>query len=310
MMHSTAESLPTPAEQFATSTKKRRRGKAQLTLDLEKAIHGVVEERYPITIRGIGYALFVQGMIPSMATKETQKVSRIATAMREEETLDWRKIVDDSRAVDRISAWSDPAEIVAAAVKGYRKNHWKDQPKLVEVWSEKGTVQGVLAPVLESYGLTFRVMKGFGSYTAIRQAAEDSLETAQDYVALYLGDYDPSGLYMSLVDLPKRLEAGYSTWELKRVAITECDTHGLPSFNVATKKKDPRYKWYASKFGEKAWELDAMNPNDLRARVESAIKAQIDMDKWNHSLRIEQAEIESMEEFHRQWRATARGGAA
>jgi len=84
------------------------RGKAQATLVLEQAIFDIVEERAPITVRGICYALFVRKLIPSMAVGETQKISRIATAMREDETLDWKQIVDDSRAVEQVQMWTDP----------------------------------------------------------------------------------------------------------------------------------------------------------------------------------------------------------
>ena len=44
--------------------------------------------------------------------------------------------------------------------------------------SEKGTVRGTLAPVLDTYGMTFRVMHGYGSATAVHDAAEQS--TAAD----------------------------------------------------------------------------------------------------------------------------------
>ena len=76
------------------------------------------------------------------------------------------------------------------------------------MWSEKSTVEGVLQPVLDELGVTFRVMKGFGSFTSVMQAAEDSNDLASNQkttVALYIGDWDPSGLYMSEVDLPTRL---------------------------------------------------------------------------------------------------------
>ena len=45
---------------------------------------------------------------------------------------------------------------------------------------------------------------------------------------------------------------------------------GLPSFPASDKKKDPRYKWFVRNYGNRCWELDAMDPNDLRACVEQA----------------------------------------
>jgi hypothetical protein len=280
-----------------------QRGKAVLTLRIEFAILNIVDERAPITVRGVAYALFTRGLIDSMVEKNTKKVSRVMTAMREKDELDWTKIVDDSRAVDRISSWSNPSEIIAAAVHGYRRNYWQDQDSLIEVWSEKSTVAGVLAPVLNEFGVTFRVMKGFGSFTSVRQAAEDSLDVpdGKNAVALYLGDYDPSGIYMSQVDLPKRLKRYGSKWQFERIAVLESDTHDLPAFDAVTKRKDKRYGWFVENYGHQCWELDAMNPNELRNRVRKQIETRLNLPAWEHAKRIEAVEVESMQDFHQAW---------
>lgn len=286
----------------------RRRGKSVGTLRLEQAIVAIVDERHPITVRGVCYALFTMGLISSMSVNNTGKISRVMTDMRERDELDWTLIVDGSRAVDRVNLWSDPASIISAAVKGYRRNNWQDQPTLVEVWSEKSTVQGVLAPVLDDLGVTFRVMKGFGSFTAVRQAAEDSMDLPDDReaIALYVGDWDPSGLYMSEMDLPRRLERYGSTWSFQRIAITHDDLAGLPHFDTATKSGDVRLQWYLKNTTadpRKSWELDAMDPNALRERVRGAIVQYMDLDAWNQAISIEAVEKQSMLEFHHAWTA-------
>ena len=287
----------------AAGTASKTRGKSARTLDTEKAILEIVEERAPITVRGVCYALFTRGLIDSMATKETARISRITTDMREAGELDWQQIVDGSRAVDRVSTWRDTSAIISAAVKGYRRNYWQDQPCVVEVWSEKSTVQGILAPVLDELGVTFRVMKGFGSFTAVKQAAMDSQRVGdgQHAVVLYIGDYDPSGLSMSEIDLPARLERYGSQWAFRRIAVTKADTANLPSFEAATKKADGRYKWFVENYGATCWELDAMDPNDLRVRVRDEIEWHMDMDAWEHAKEIEKAEVDSMHDFHTAW---------
>ena len=286
----------------------KHRGKSVATVAFEQAIIAIVHERAPITVRGVAYALFTRGLIDSMSVNNTAKVSRVMTAMRESGGLDWTQIVDGSRAVDRVSTWNDPSSIISAAVRGYRRNYWQDQPTLVEVWSEKSTVAGVLAPVLQEYGVTFRVMKGFGSFTSVRQAAEDSLSLGehQQGVVLYIGDYDPSGLYMSEVDLPARLDRYGSEWEFNRVAVLPEDTPHLPSFTAASKSQDMRYSWFLENYGDQCWELDAIDPNDLRQRVEEQIVTRLDLPAWEHAKHIEAAEVESMHSFHRSWQDTMR----
>jgi hypothetical protein len=298
------------AQQFVTSPSlPRRRGKAARTVAVEEAIVRIVEERYPVTVRGVCYALFAEGLIGSMAVAETSRISRVMTQMREVGSLDWTRIVDGSRAVARPGRWGSPDEIIEAAVAGYRRDYWQDQPVYVETWAEKSTVQGVLGPVLAKYGVTFRVMKGFGSFTAVRQAAEDSLDVPGDKpcVAFYLGDWDPSGLAMSAVDLPGRLQRYGGKWAFRRIALVREDLDHVPHFDSATKACDARYRWYrenSTADPAKAWELDAMDPNALRARVEDAIVQMIDDAAWQRALQVEAAEVESMQIFHEAWQAS------
>jgi hypothetical protein len=297
-------------EQFVTGRDMpRRRGKSAKTTALEAVIIRIVEERHPVTVRGVCYALFAQGLSGSMAVAETSRISRVMTQMREVGSLDWTRIVDGSRAVERPGRWGNPDEIIHAAVSGYRRDYWQDQPAHVEVFSEKSTVQGVLGPVLAQYGVTFRVMKGFGSFTAVRQAAEDSLDApdGKPCIAFYLGDWDPSGLAMSEVDLPDRLRRYGGKWAFKRIALVCADLDHVPHFDSATKAGDARYRWYlknSTADPAKAWELDAMDPNALRARVAEAIVSMIDADAWQRALAVEAAEIQSMREFHQSWKAS------
>jgi hypothetical protein len=302
----------TAAEQIVTShTLPRRRGKAAKTVELEAAILRIVEERHPVTVRGVCYALFAEGLIASMAVNETGRISRVMTEMREADVLDWTRIVDGSREVSRTYRWSDPDAIIRAAVDGYRRDYWQEQPVTVEVWSEKSTVHGVIAPVLSEYGVAFQVMKGFGSFTAVRQAADRSAD-AQDgrpCVALYLGDWDPSGLYMSEIDLPARLARYGGDWTLERIALVRDDLESIKHFDAQTKRADNRFSWYVANTTAdpaKAWELDAMDPNELRSRVEFEIRSLIDWPAWQRALAVERAEIESMREFHAQWHRARR----
>jgi len=78
----------------------------------------------------------------------------------------------------------------------------------------------VLAPVLDKYATGFRVMHGFSSSTTVHDVAED--DDGRELIALYVGDYDPSGLYMSEVDLPERLsDYGGDHITVQRIALTQ-----------------------------------------------------------------------------------------
>ena len=99
-------------------------------------------------------------------------------------------------------------------------------------------------------------MHGFGSATTVYDVAQDY--DGRDAVALYIGDFDPSGMYMSEEDLPKRLaDYGGDHITIKRIALTRKHVDGLPSFPATDKKKDPRTRWFRARYGGRCWELDA-----------------------------------------------------
>src|SRR6516165_11617984 len=123
-------------EQIGTGSKKVR-GKSQRSLDLIETMYDAANAAQPITGRGIGYKLFTAGLIPSMERKEMQRVYRLLKEAREQGHIPWEWIVDETRSLERVSTWDDPDDYA-------RRNQ---QPHRVDVWSEKGTVRGVLKPV-------------------------------------------------------------------------------------------------------------------------------------------------------------------
>jgi hypothetical protein len=256
----------------------------------------------PITGRGIGYKLFTAGLIPSMERAETQRVYRLLREAREQGIIPWEWIVDETRGIERVSTWSNPAEYAQCVAKSYRRDFWDQQPHRVQVWSEKGTVRGLLAPVL--YAVGFNPVHGFTSATDAHNAAED--DDGRDVIVLYVGDYDPSGMFMSEEDLPNRFDkydGDHIT--LNRIALTREHVRGLPSFPATDKRKDPRYRWFVRNFGPHCWELDAMDPNDLRDCVKREIKKLIEPVAWERCETINKAEQESLRTVLDSWKGVS-----
>jgi hypothetical protein len=284
----------------------------------------------PCSVRALAYQLFNRKLIPSMALKYTRKVSELCVIAREEGTIPWDWIVDPTRAEQRVATWADPVAYARAVQRSYRRNKWLDQPTHVIVWSEKATVEGTIRPVLEQYEVPFQVLHGWSGATPVWDAAQANLARNQDTLILYIGDYDPSGMYMSEVDLPQRL-ARYSSatpgekridldWaigalaevrlEIRRIALTETDTVALgaatrfPASDKkgnAQKKGDSRYEWFVENHGHWCWELDALSPKVLRERLEDAIVAELDPDAWDRYTRIEELEREAIVATCQSW---------
>ena len=276
---------------------------ARRSLDLIEAMRNLAVAAQPITGRGIGYKLFTAGLIPSMARSEMARVYRLLKEARERDLISWDWIVDETRSIERVSTWANPAAYAREVARSYRRDFWDQQSVRCEVWSEKGTVRGVLAPVLDEYAVGFRVMHGFSSATSVYDVSQD--DDGRELIALYVGDLDPSGMFMSEEDLPKRL-ANYDGDHvtLRRIALTREQVSELPSFPATDKRKDPRFKWFRANHGTRCWELDAMDPNDLRDVVEEAIRELIEPVAWARCETVNQAEQESLKTVLKNWGTT------
>jgi hypothetical protein len=246
-----------------------------------------------------------------MDQKNTQKISRLLTWAREEAIIPWEWIADDSRYMEGQPHWRDLEGYAEAIEKSYRRDFWAHQGSRVIVISEKATVAGILRPVLEEYGVPFFAAHGFNSATKVHELAEQIRNDGRLYFFLYVGDYDCSGMHMSEEDLPERLQRygavkingspkqldeimdgeAPGLFSFTRIALTDRDVESLPSFPA--KKTDPRYDWYSTVYGEEAWELDAMDPNDLRERVRSEIKQHISSSDWEQHKKIEATQRET-----------------
>jgi hypothetical protein len=276
------------------SSPRKGRGRAKRSLTLIDAMFDIAKAMQPITGRGIGYKLFVRNLIDSMSRHDMNGVYRLLKEAREEGIIPWEWIVDETRELEKVAAWNNPTSFVRTMGNSYRREFWQRQPIRIEVWSEKGTVRGLLRPTLDQYGVGFRPVHGFSGATAVHDVADDN--DRRPLIIIYVGDYDPSGMCMSEIDLPKRFEKyGGDHVSIKRIAIVQDDcTPELPSFSASDKSKDPRYKWFTSNFGTRCWELDAMDPPVLRSRVEEAIKEHIEWQQWNRDVLINEAEQKSL----------------
>lgn len=148
-------------------------------------------------------------------------------------------------------------------------------------------------------------MHGFGSATAMMEIAVATQHDPVPRLVLYLGDWDPSGMHMSEVDIPARLTEYGARVEVGRLALTAADLHRPDlvntSFPATDKMKDPRYRWFVETVGPKCWELDALSPVIIRDRIERAILAEIDVETWSHYLAMERIELASLNDVMDSW---------
>jgi hypothetical protein len=277
---------------------------AQKSLDLIEHARRILAAIHPTSSRGVAYQLFIRGLIENMGNPCVGKVAHLLVLAREKGIIPWEWIVDDTRQEEGVSTWNGLGEFSRQCARQYRDDFWKHQAFWLKVFTEKSTIIGAVKPVLDEFAVRWKVMHGYGSATALHDVAEESLNDDDRCLEiLYIGDFDPSGMHMSEVDLPGRIEKYDGVVTITRIALTcdDVEACGLPSFDIETKSKDPRFRWFRENYGDRCWELDAMNPNDLRQRIRKEILSRIDHEAWDHCKVVEAAEKESYGRYIKAW---------
>jgi hypothetical protein len=274
------------------------RGLSQQSKDLISRAYRVLEEEHPSNVRRACYAMF-----GNRAGEWTQKMGGLLTRARKDGTIPWSWIDDESRPkrVPYVVEGNDQLDENLGLIPSY--DPWHSQNVRVEVWSEK-SVGGTLAPVLDEYLVPFQVHHGFTSTTVARKAAQSARRGLSKLVIFHVGDHDASGLYISEVDIPKRLrEYGAIDFEVRRLAVTRADVKELWQFRDPVKEADSRTAWYTKTTGLKfGVELEAMSSNVLRERVRTAIQSCItDVAAWNRVMHASSVVSESWREYAANW---------
>jgi hypothetical protein len=292
-------------------------GKHESTKRLEEAIIAILREQNPATVRYPHYALLsFDDLLVREVHQNTrtcyQRVSKIITDLRQKGRIPWEWIVDQSRPTYTPDVWQNPKEYGETIKRAYRKDYWHDQPVLIEIWSEKNTVSGVIRPVTDELGITVRVGRGFDSTTGVHNIAMHFRKVAKPKHVFYVGDHDPDGLAIEESFRQRVLKLGSGPFTMKRLAINVGDIKkfNLPPMRIkrfgsdhakAGLPKSSRAKAFLRKYRDETVELDALAPDILRRRVKRAIEELIDWRRWNLALNAEEAELESIEDFVSKW---------
>jgi hypothetical protein len=275
-----------------------------------------LQDGYTLTTRQLYYQLVARDLIEN-SVKSYNRIKGLISEARLAGLLDWDAIEDRGRVVHQATTWKTPQEIIRAAARGYRIDHWKYQPLHVLVMVEKQALEGVLEGVCSKWGVDFVANKGYASSTLLYQQGRSmkwALEDHKTVVVLYLGDHDPSGLDMDR-DILERLEmfAEFQCADLhldhtrndellvERLALTMPQIGQYNPPPNPAKMTDARAASYIKAYGKSSWELDALAPSILEKLVDDKIKQLIDSRgirfNWTMSHDIEAKMKDDLQEF-------------
>ena len=257
------------------------------TIELIETSQEILSKHRPMTVRQVYYQLVSRQVIEN-SKSSYQSVSNALVIARQERIIPWDWIDDRLRRPRTVSMWDGLADFAETAIHAYRRNVWADQEGLVEVWLEKDALSGIFEDILEPYGITLNVGRGYDGWTSIYKASL-RYEDVEGVVVLYFGDFDPSGEDM-VRSLRERLAFFQSCPEIIKMALTHDDIirYNLPP--DFTKKTDTRAKGFIAKYGDVSVELDALPIDILRQRIIEGIETYMDIGALNQTKQLEDIE--------------------
>ena len=143
----------------------------------------------------------------------------------------------------------------------------------IEAWMEKQSTYVVLRNILEKYRLPAQVQRGYGSLSMFTRAVRRAQKRGVKLIA-YFGDIDPSGL-----DIQRIARKRMFPVRLKKIVITwgQVRRYKLPS--RSTKPKDRRTPRYLEKYGDRTYEIEALDPRVLRRITEQKLRKLIPLEE-------------------------------
>ena len=141
------------------------------TVELIEMARDILEEGYPMTVRQIYYRL-VSSQVIENTRPQYQAVSKALVAARQEGAIPWEWIEDRLRRPRQVSMWGGLPDFSETCRRAYRRDVWDTQPGDVEVWLEKDALSGIFEQVLNPYGVTLNVGRGYDGWDSIHNAAE------------------------------------------------------------------------------------------------------------------------------------------
>jgi hypothetical protein len=286
----------------ACPTNRARRTKAEIAA-LRAAIHDVIEDDPPMTVRQVFYQLVAHGVIEKTEDQYQSTVIRLMTEMRLDGSLPYSWVVDETRRVRVTQTYDSIEHALEETAKFYRRSALEQSADYIEVWVEKDALSGALWDVTSDYDVPLMVSRGMPSLTFLHgtaEAIERAAKRGKDSFIYQFGDHDPSGVLIPktiesrLAEMCERLDvqAPY----VERVALTEKQ---IKRYRLPTRPTKRNGNRHAHGFAGDSVELDALPPRTLRDMVREVIERHISPEATEALRTAEDSERELL----RAWRA-------
>jgi len=261
-----------------------RKGTEALMFQAQEILKDYRRQGYVLTVRQLYYQFVSKDLLENNEKNYKMLISTITKA-RLAGLISWHAIEDRNRGAVTYRSEESEENVLSGIEYGLSYDHWARQEHYVEVWVEKDALSSVIEKPCGKYGVPYLACKGYLSASEMWRAGqrfEKAIEDGKKCVIIHLGDHDPSGLDMTR-DNQERMNLFTQNMgvDLRRIAlnIDQIEQYAPPP-NPA-KVTDSRSVDYIKQYGNKSWELDALEPKVIDALITKEIKGMIDQDRWD-----------------------------
>jgi hypothetical protein len=287
---------------------KRQRGPDQRTrirrggwpLIIDQAAEIVRSYETGVTLRQLFYRLVAAGTIVNSKSLYA-KLSKLTAEARRAGTFP--DLVDDTSEIKRYGAtFTSPEEASSWLADIYRRDRTEGQGWSIYLGSEKAGLVRQLERWFDRLGTPIIALGGWGSQTFKTNVARDIRRQGRPAVLLYCGDLDPSGAFIGDEFAEK---VGRFT-RVERLAVNVPQLVDLPFNPYPEEKQDSNTPRFIERYGRELraaglpevvqYEVDAIEPRQLRALYHGAIARYTDSSLLLNVWRQERAERQELVE--------------
>lgn len=277
---------------MTSPTKLRRTKKEVERLCLE--LYWIVEKNQPCTVRQVFYLAVSAGIIGKTEGDYKNTVCRLLAIMRENESMPFDWIADNTRFMRKPDSYDSLEEAVSHWQQNYRRAIWSEMGKNVQIWTEKDTLTSVFYPVTARYDIPLMTCRGYPSLSFLHGAGKEIEWIGDPAYIYYFGDFDPTGVDISRnVEEKLRKYSGETPLTFERCAVNEWQIKSFQLQTRPTKTTDSRGK----NFGAVSVEVEAISPQMLRDICKALIDIHIDKAKMRELEVAEESEREMLKMF-------------
>jgi hypothetical protein len=155
---------------WPSSVSRRRRTKAELA-KLDELIAEVVEQDYPVSLRGVYYRCVSAGGVDK-TENAYRAVGRRLLELRRNGRIPYDRITDGTRWVVQPPSYNDIEDALTSTANLYGRNLWRSQPVEVHIFTEKDAITGVIERVTREWNVPLGVLRGYCSETFAHSMAQ------------------------------------------------------------------------------------------------------------------------------------------